>query len=333
MSTEKSNYFVPFFQTSKIQFDFLIDYNAEAGGKGKESNEADYETAIAKAGFGWFHYWLLFVCGWANASDSVEILCISFVLPAATCDLKLTAEDKGWLSAVLFIGMLIGGYGWGSIGDTFGRKNTLVIAMAANTLFGISSSFCQSKAGFFVFRFLSGIGVGGSIPLVWSYFAEFQSKAVRGRMLSALATFWMVGNVTAAAAAWAIIPHEIGWNPKEGFKYDSWRIFVAICAIPAGLVTVALIFMPESPKYLLAKGRDYEALKIFRGIYAKNHPGKDPSDYPILHVKVERNRISEPLNKSSKIMQIWLNNLELFKRPLLWVTLMMLYINFAIQFG
>ena len=54
-----------------------------------DKKRADYETAIAKTGFGRFHYWLLFVCGWANASDAIEILCISFVLPSATCDLSL----------------------------------------------------------------------------------------------------------------------------------------------------------------------------------------------------------------------------------------------------
>ena len=55
-------------------------------------------------GFGKFHYWLLLVCGWANGSDAVEIICISFLLPSAECDLKLTTTDKGWLSAILFVG-------------------------------------------------------------------------------------------------------------------------------------------------------------------------------------------------------------------------------------
>ena len=44
------------------------------------------------------------VCGLANASDAVEVLCISFLLPAAECELKLTTSDKGWLSAIMFIG-------------------------------------------------------------------------------------------------------------------------------------------------------------------------------------------------------------------------------------
>lgn len=174
--------------------------------------------------------------------------------------------------------------------------------------------------------------VGGSIPLVWSYFAEFQNKRVRGRMLSALATFWMVGNITVAAIAWAVIPNEIGWNPEEGFKYNSWRIFVAICALPAGIVTIALMFMPESPKYLLAKGREYEALKVFQSIFAKN-TGADPSEYPILHVRVERNARQRMNLEESSLVQVWNNTCILFKKPLLYVALMMLYINFAIQFG
>jgi VNT family MFS transporter (synaptic vesicle glycoprotein 2) len=56
------------------------------------------------AGFGRFHYLLLLVCGLANASDAIEVLCISFQLPSAECELMLTNSDKGWLSAVMFIG-------------------------------------------------------------------------------------------------------------------------------------------------------------------------------------------------------------------------------------
>ena len=66
---------------------------------------------------------------------------------------------KGWLSAILFIGMLIGGYCWGSVGDTLGRRKTLIIAMAVNTIFGIGSSLSQGKATFFAMRFFSGLGL------------------------------------------------------------------------------------------------------------------------------------------------------------------------------
>lgn len=122
------------------------------------SSDPENTSASIVVGFGKFHYWLLFVAGWANASDAIEILCISLLLPSAQCDLKLTSGDKGWLTAILFIGMLIGGYVWGAVSDVFGRKKTLIVAMFANALCGFASSLSQEKVSFFIIRFLSGVG-------------------------------------------------------------------------------------------------------------------------------------------------------------------------------
>lgn len=226
--------------------------------------------------------------------------------------------------------MLIGGYCWGSIGDSLGRRKTLIIAMIVNTIFGTTSSLAQTKTPFFILRFLSGLGVGGSIPLVWSYFAEFQCKSRRGRMLSALATFWMIGNISVAGLAWAVIPYEIGTNNGE-FLFNSWRIFVAICGIPAFLVTLALCFMPESPKFLLSKGREQDALKVFALIYKQNTGN---AHFPIEHIRTERRVIMNQRDSGiGQVQQILNNTLVLFEKPLMWVTVMMLYINFSIQFG
>ncbi|MGH0189353.1 UNVERIFIED_CONTAM: hypothetical protein FKN15_034998 [Acipenser sinensis] len=59
---------------------------------------------LATPGFGLFHGLLLVVCGWANASDAVEILCVSFLLPTARCDLQLSSSDMGLLTASIFLG-------------------------------------------------------------------------------------------------------------------------------------------------------------------------------------------------------------------------------------
>ena len=118
----------------------------------------DYETALGLTGYGVFHYWLMLVCGWANASDAVEILCISFLLPSAECDLQLTPARKGWLSAILFVGMMLGGYVWGSLGDTIGRRRVLMNAMIVNAVAGFISSFSQDYYFFLLLRFISGVG-------------------------------------------------------------------------------------------------------------------------------------------------------------------------------
>ena len=66
--------------------------------------------------------------------DAVEILCVSFVLPSAECELQLTSGDKGVLTAVIFLGMMFGGYLWGSLGDSMGRKYTLITSLLINSL-------------------------------------------------------------------------------------------------------------------------------------------------------------------------------------------------------
>ena len=101
--------------------------------------------------------------------------------------------------------------------------------------------------------------MGGSIPLVWTYFAEFQPSTKRGGALSLLASFWMIGNITVAGLAWAIIPHQLSW--------DSWRVFTVVSAGPSLLISLALLLLPESPKFLLCKGRPEESLAVMRKMF------------------------------------------------------------------
>uniref|UniRef100_A0A8B9KPK5 Synaptic vesicle glycoprotein 2B n=1 Tax=Astyanax mexicanus TaxID=7994 RepID=A0A8B9KPK5_ASTMX len=233
-----------------------------------------YEEAVEEAGFGLFHGLLLLVCGWANASDAVEILCVSFLLPTARCDLQLSSADMGLLTASIFLGMMLGGYMWGYLADLRGRQRVLVISLAVNGTFGAVASLAPSFWLFLLLRFFSGVGVGGSIPVIFSYFSEFQPKMRRGAMISALATFWMAGNILAAGAAWLVIPRtflhvDLGW-----LDFQSWRVFVVLCSIPS--LTSAFIFrlaMPESPRFLMEAGMEKEALAVFQQMYRLNHRG------------------------------------------------------------
>ena len=74
-----------------------------------------------------------------------------------------------------------------------------------------------------------------------------------------LASFWMIGNITVAGLAWAIIPHQLSW--------DSWRVFTLVSAAPSLLISLALLALPESPKFLLCKARPEESLKVMRRIF------------------------------------------------------------------
>jgi hypothetical protein len=57
-------------------------------------------------GYGKFHWLVLILCGWAVSSDAIEVLSVSFMLPSAEKDLKMSSQDKGWLNAIIFVGEL-----------------------------------------------------------------------------------------------------------------------------------------------------------------------------------------------------------------------------------
>ncbi|XP_078056313.1 synaptic vesicle glycoprotein 2C isoform X4 [Mustelus asterias] len=231
-----------------------------------------FEEAVEETGFGTFHAALLIICGWANASDAVEILCVSFLLPTARCDLHLSTADMGWLTASIFLGMMIGGYMWGVLADLKGRQRILVLSLMVNGIFGAVSSMASEFWQFLLLRFGSGIGVGGSIPVIFSYFSEFQPRNKRGRMVSALATFWMAGNILAAGLAWLVIPSTSLNFQLGSMHFQSWRLFVMLCSVPS--LSSALIYalgMPESPKYLMEAGREDDALRVFQRMFYWNN--------------------------------------------------------------
>ncbi|XP_063049425.1 synaptic vesicle glycoprotein 2C [Engraulis encrasicolus] len=240
------------------------------------SVKLSHAEAIEESGFGLFHGLLLVVCGWANASDAVEILCVSFLLPTARCDLQLSSSDMGILMASLFLGMMVGGYTWGYLADTRGRRKVLVASLAVNGVFGALASLAPRFWLFLLLRLVSGFGVGGSIPVIFSYFSEFQPRQRRGAMVSALATFWMAGNILAAGLAWGVIPNTrlLSLQLPRGLVFQSWRLFMVLCAVPS--LSSALLFMlvmPESPKFLIEAGRHAEALRVFRTMFQLNHRG------------------------------------------------------------
>lgn len=119
--------------------------------------KADFEQAIELAGYGKFHYILLAICGLVSTSEEMDVISMSFILPSAQCDLDLNTQTKGWLNSIIFIGMMVGAYVWGSIADTMGRKKVLIVISIMNGLCIVASSFCQTYLLFMIFRFLNGV--------------------------------------------------------------------------------------------------------------------------------------------------------------------------------
>uniref|UniRef100_A0A336JZZ8 CSON007365 protein n=1 Tax=Culicoides sonorensis TaxID=179676 RepID=A0A336JZZ8_CULSO len=269
----------------------------------------------------------------------MDIISMSFILPSAQCDLGLNTQAKGWLSAIIFIGMMAGGYTWGALADSIGRKKVLIVISLMNGICIVASSFSQNYQLFLLFRFLNGAALGGSAPVIWSYFAEFQPKSRRGSMLSFMAAFWTLGNIFVAGLAWLIIPSNVGVS-NSSFTYNSWRIFLMVCSLPSFLVTFLLFYLPESPKFLLSRGKFDKALAVFKGIYSINK-AKSPNCYPVdeliidEHLAQELDESKRPIKGKLKKMfwDVGMNSKQLFSKPILKFTIISIIINITFHIG
>ncbi|XP_023657181.1 synaptic vesicle glycoprotein 2A [Paramormyrops kingsleyae] len=328
------------------------DIGEQAGERRKDREELaqQYETILQECGHGRFQWTLYVVLGLALMADGVEIFVVGFVLPSAEKDMCLSEPNKSMLGLIVYLGMMVGAFVWGGLADRIGRRQTLLISLSINSVFAFFSSFVQGYSTFLFCRLLSGVGIGGSIPIVFSYYSEFLAQEKRGEHLSWLCMFWMIGGIYASAMAWAIIPHY-GWSFQMGsaYQFHSWRVFVLVCAFPAVSAIAALTTMPESPRFFLENGKHDEAWMILKQVHdtnmrAKGYPERVFSVTTIKTVKpmdelVEMGDEAEAWHKRwrmkmlSLFNQVRSNFLTCFSPEYRRITFMMMAVWFSMSFS
>ncbi|KAM6475323.1 synaptic vesicle glycoprotein 2C isoform 1-T3 [Liasis olivaceus] len=316
----------------------------------EEELAQQYELIIQECGHGRFQWALFFVLGMALMADGVEVFVVGFVLPSAETDMCIPNSGSGWLGSIVYLGMMVGAFFWGGLADKVGRRQSLLICMSVNGFFAFLSSFVQGY-GFFLFcRLLSGFGIGGAVPAVFSYFAEVLAREKRGEHLSWLCMFWMIGGIYASAMAWAIIPHY-GWSFSMGsaYQFHSWRVFVIMCALPCVSAVVALTFMPESPRFLLETGKHDEAWMILKQIHDTNMRarGQPEKVFTVNRIKMPK-QVDELIEIKSdtgtwyrrcyvrvrtELDSIWLTFMRCFTYPVKDNTIKLAAVWFTLSFG
>jgi putative MFS transporter len=222
------------------------------------AREWTFDEAIQQVGFGAFQRKLMVICGLGWAADAMEVLLISFALPAVISEWGLTKAQAGFIGTAIFLGMLAGAWFWGTISDYIGRKTGFQATVLIDSVFGFLSALSPSYLVLALLRGLTGFGVGGTLPVDYSIFAEYLPTEKRGRYLVYLESFWALGTIAAAGLAWLVVPRF------------GWRVLLAISALPGLIVYFIRRYIPESPRYLLVEGREAEALAVLRQVAAEN---------------------------------------------------------------
>lgn len=198
-----------------------------------------------------------------NAADAVEILCVGFVM--SDIDNEITSSSKEYLSSSVFMGMLFGGIFCGYASDVIGRRKCLLFSLFLNSLAGFSSAFVPNIQGLIICRIIGGLGIGGSVPIVFSLGAEIFPSLVRGKYLSIIASFWMVGALYTAFFAWIMLGNDL--NGNKILPGVHWRAFAFVCALPAlAAFLLTMVLVPESPRFLYNQRRYDEAAATLKSL-------------------------------------------------------------------
>ena len=205
-----------------------------------------------------FHYRLVVLGGLGWLFDAMDNSLMALALPALPASWNLGNSERAFLLIASMLGMLIGAAAAGTLADRIGRQRLFQWTLL---LFSVATGLCALAQGFkslLVLRFLVGLGLGGELPVASALVTEFSPAAHRGRLVVLLESFWSVGALVAALVA-LLIPH----NPL------GWRFVFLVGALPSLYVLVLRRSMPESPRFLLSRGRQRQALEVLRTVEAQ----------------------------------------------------------------
>ncbi|WP_426886224.1 MFS transporter [Streptomyces sp. BH105] len=245
-----------------------------------------------------WHRRLTAIVGVGAFFDLYEVF-LGGVLAAALAESwHLSGTEKSWLIASGFLGMFVGANVLSVLADRFGRRKMFLVNLGLYSLFSLACAFAQDATQLSVLRFLAGLGLGAELVLVDTYLAEFLPRKVRGRYIAWAYTLGFVGvPVAALLGARLVAKHEL-------LGIDGWRWLLVAGALGAAFIQILRTRLPESPRWLVARGRTAEAEAVVGAIadaaiqappaIEARGPGQSPETATPDHQKVPLRQMFKP---------------------------------------
>ncbi|RMS36955.1 Major facilitator family transporter [Pseudomonas ficuserectae] len=233
--------------------------------------ETDLPARLDRLPWGRFHTLLVVALGITWLLDGLEVTLAGSVAGAlkASPALNLTNSDVGLAGAAYIAGAVLGALFFGWLADRLGRRKLFFITLLLYVGATAATAFSFSVWSFMLFRFLTGMGIGGEYTAINSTIQEFTPARYRGWVdLTINGTFWLGAALGAIGSIVLLDPQWVGAEL-------GWRLCFGIGAVLGLLVLLMRLWLPESPRWLLIHGQATQAKKIveqIRGRFAAPGP-------------------------------------------------------------
>src|SRR5919112_2620238 len=198
------------------------------------------------------HYKLLLIGGLGYSFDGMDGAVVAFLLPRIQELWGLSNASLGLVGSAAPLGFFFGAILSGWMGDRFGRKKVMLWALAFYCLMSVVAAMAPNFEVFLIARIFAGLGAGAESVTIARFLSEFIPPKRRGWFIGTLAGFFSFGFVGAALIGRFIVP----------MGEDGWRWAQVITAVPILLLLWWRRSLPESPRFLISRGRIAEATEV-----------------------------------------------------------------------
>ena len=218
------------------------------------------EQMVEKAKFSKFHGMLLFWGALLMLFDGFDLTIYGAVVPTIMDEWGISAVQAGMYGSYALFGMMFGALIFGTLADKLGRKKIIMICVLIFSLFMLLAGLAPSPELFGLFRFITGLGLGGMMPNVIGLISEYSPEGLRSRMIATIMAGYSIGGVVAAFLSMILITN-FGWESVFFFG-----------ALPLLLLPFLAKSLPDSIGTLVTKKDDKGIQKILIKVNADYQP-------------------------------------------------------------
>ncbi|WP_449182225.1 MFS transporter [Trinickia sp. YCB016] len=196
----------------------------------------------------------------AHLTEGFALGTVGYALASMNKQMPLDAFWMGMIGSSALMGIFFGSLVFGWLSDRMGRQKIFLTSFLIITVAAFAQFYATSPLVLCLLRVAIGVGMGGDFTVGHAILAEFSPRKHRGALLGSFSVVWTVGYVAA---------NVLGMLYADASP-DAWRWLLASAGVPALIVLVLRIGTPESPRWLLGKGRAAEAQAIVHKYFGPN---------------------------------------------------------------